>query len=385
MLPDVNKTPFPPLYAITDDRISRTPAEQIRYLGDLGFPLIQLRCKNLTSKNIQDQLQQALEESRAAGCWPRICLNDRIDLLGSMPVGLMPWGLHLGQEDTPISEARAQLHEGLCLGLSSHIEAHWRTLPEGVHHLGVGPIYKPRSKPTSWPPLGWEGFRRAVEILGPISQPIVAIGGLHLKDLEKAYDAGADSVAMITELSSTPQPENILWEAQQKRWYSRRMDLKQGVILIGHSGSGKTSLGRDLSLRMGLSFIDLDLAIENKFGKSIPQLFEDHGENLFRQLEHQVALECLKPGQVIALGGGAWHQSELRLWIKSLSLPILVLAEPPRKCWKRLQSGPIRPMATSESEFLDRCAHRSIDLLDMDEIYSCGHSTSELAELLAHN
>lgn len=81
MLPDVRKTPFPPLYAITDDRSSRTPAEQVRYLGDLGFPLVQLRCKRLSSEQFQGQIQQALEESRAAGHWPRVCLNDRIDLL----------------------------------------------------------------------------------------------------------------------------------------------------------------------------------------------------------------------------------------------------------------------------------------------------------------
>lgn len=115
MLPDVRKTPFPPLYAITDDRSSRTPAEQVRYLGDLGFPLVQLRCKRLSSEQFQGQIQQALEELRAAGHWPRVCLNDRIDLLKKIPAGLQPWGLHLGQEDTPVSEALALATPGLRL------------------------------------------------------------------------------------------------------------------------------------------------------------------------------------------------------------------------------------------------------------------------------
>jgi len=384
-LPDVRKTPFPPLYAITDDRSSRTPAEQVRYLGDLGFPLVQLRCKRLSSEQFQGQIQQALEESRAAGHWPRVCLNDRIDLLKKIPAGLQPWGLHLGQEDTPVSEALALGTPGLRLGLSSHIEAHWRHLPEGVHHVGVGPIYKPRSKPSSWAPLGWDGFRKAMQILGSRTQPIIAIGGLHLQDLERAYGAGADSVAMITELSSAAHPERLLWEAQQERWHVRPLNLKQGVVLIGHSGSGKTSLGQDLAQRLGLAFVDLDHAIEKKTNQSISELFENQGEATFRKVEYQVALENLKPGQIIALGGGAWHQPDLRLHIKSLSLPVVVLAEPPRRCWTRLQSSTSRPLARSESDFLARCAQRAVDLQDLDEIYSCGRSTDDLANLLTYD
>jgi len=381
----VRKRPFPPLYAITDDRSSRSPAEQVRFLGDLGFPLVQLRCKTLSSEQFKSQLDQAIEEARTAGQWPRLCLNDRIDLLRTVPPERQPWGLHLGQEDTPIEQARTLLSPQIKLGLSSHIEAHWRDLPEGIHHLGVGPIYQPRSKPSSWAPLGWEGFRNALQILGPRIHPIIAIGGLHQQDLKQAYRAGADSVAMITEISSDPHPENLLWEAQRERWQVRPHYLKQGVVLVGHSGSGKTSLGQELAPRLGLPFVDLDQAIEIKAGRSISELFENQGETHFRKLEYEVALEHLKPGQVIALGGGAWHQSDVRLHIQSLNLPILVLAEPPRRCWTRLQSTVSRPLARSESEFLARCAQRAADLHDLDEVYSCGRSIRDLANQLTHN
>jgi shikimate kinase len=190
---------------------------------------------------------------------------------------------------------------------------------------------------------------------------------------------------MITELSSAAHPERLLWEAQQERWHVRPLNLKQGVVLIGHSGSGKTSLGQDLAQRLGLAFVDLDHAIEKKTNQSISELFENQGEATFRNVEYQVALENLKPGQVIALGGGAWHQPDLRLHIKSLSLPVVVLAEPPRRCWTRLQSSTSRPLARSESDFLARCAQRAVDLQDLDEIYSCGRSTDDLANLLTYD
>lgn len=385
MPPNVRKTPFPPLYAITDDRSSRTSAEQVKHLGNLGFPLVQLRCKHISTERFQDQLKDTLEAAQASGHWPRVCLNDRIDLLNTLPAGLPLWGVHLGQEDTPVRVARQSLSADIRLGLSSHVEAHWRHIPEGVHHMGVGPIYQPRSKPSSWAPLGWDGFRSALQIIGPRPEPLIAIGGLHREDVTLAYQAGADSVAMITELSSSAHPEDLLWEAQQERWRVRPLDLKQGVILIGHSGSGKTSLGHDLARRLGLPFIDLDQMIENKLQRSIPEIFSSQGEDLFRQLEYEVGLEVLRTGQVIAVGGGAWHQPRLRRHLESLGTPVAVLAEPPRRCWTRLQGAPPRPLARSESEFLARCAQRAIDFYDLDEIYSCGRSTQELATLLTHN
>ena len=60
------------------------------------------------------------------------------------------------------------------------------------------------------------------------------------------------------------------------------------IFLIGYMGAGKTTVGKDLSARMGLSFIDLDHYIEGRFHKTIGQLFAEKGEEAFRDIEQKI-------------------------------------------------------------------------------------------------
>ena len=77
------------------------------------------------------------------------------------------------------------------------------------------------------------------------------------------------------------------------------------IFLIGYMGSGKSSVGKDLAEIMRLSFIDTDNYIEKKYQKSVPQLFEEMGEDGFRVLEHNTLLELLQLEDcVVATGGG---------------------------------------------------------------------------------
>ena len=83
------------------------------------------------------------------------------------------------------------------------------------------------------------------------------------------------------------------------------LTLKFNLVLIGFMGTGKTSLGRMLAFKLGCAFVDLDQKIEADSGMSIPDIFRSHGENYFRQLEHQAVEEVSKRrGIVIATGGG---------------------------------------------------------------------------------
>lgn len=80
---------------------------------------------------------------------------------------------------------------------------------------------------------------------------------------------------------------------------------KANLVLIGMPGSGKTSVARILAERLGWSFLDLDEAIEQAAGKSIPAIFAEEGEDAFRRIETALAREAAaKTGQVIATGGG---------------------------------------------------------------------------------
>ncbi|MBQ3928625.1 MAG: shikimate kinase [Clostridia bacterium] len=80
---------------------------------------------------------------------------------------------------------------------------------------------------------------------------------------------------------------------------------RKNVVLCGFMGCGKSTVGSLLSRKMGMSFVDLDSYIEKKENKTISQIFEDSGEEYFRQLERQTSQELSqKKGLVIAAGGG---------------------------------------------------------------------------------
>jgi shikimate kinase len=88
---------------------------------------------------------------------------------------------------------------------------------------------------------------------------------------------------------------------------------ERSVVLIGMMGAGKSSVGRRLASRMGLPFVDADSEIEAAAGCSIPEIFERHGEEHFRDGERKVIARLLENGpQVLATGGGAWINEATR-------------------------------------------------------------------------
>src|SRR5437764_1950771 len=115
-------------------------------------------------------------------------------------------------------------------------------------------------------------------------------------------------------------------------------------------GSGKTSLGRQLGERLDRAFLDVDAAIEERAGKSIPELFAERGEDEFRRIEEhavQVALAAPDPS-VIALGGGAVTSGETR---RRIADHFVVLCEVDLDlAWRRAR-GTDRPLARDEQEF----------------------------------
>jgi shikimate kinase len=77
------------------------------------------------------------------------------------------------------------------------------------------------------------------------------------------------------------------------------------IVIVGFMGAGKTTVGHLLAEKLGLPFVDTDLVIEQRTGRSVRQIFADDGEPAFRMLEHEVTAELLGgPDAVLALGGG---------------------------------------------------------------------------------
>jgi shikimate kinase len=101
------------------------------------------------------------------------------------------------------------------------------------------------------------------------------------------------------------------------------------IILIGYRATGKTTLARLLAERLAWSWIDADVEIERRAGKSIAQIFAEEGEPVFRQLEAQVIAElCRQRRLVLAAGGGAPLRSDSRQQMRESGQVVCLLAQP---------------------------------------------------------
>ncbi len=101
------------------------------------------------------------------------------------------------------------------------------------------------------------------------------------------------------------------------------------LVLIGYRATGKTTLARHLAERLGWDWIDADVEIENRAGKSIARIFADQGEPAFRDLEAQVIAElCDRPRLVVAAGGGAPLREESRRAMRKSGHVVWLTAKP---------------------------------------------------------
>jgi shikimate kinase len=116
------------------------------------------------------------------------------------------------------------------------------------------------------------------------------------------------------------------------------------IVLVGMPGSGKSTVGRQLSRRLGWPFVDSDTEIERQLGCSIRSYFEQHGEASFRDLEQQVMAELLKrDSHVVATGGGAVLRESNRQAMQS-SGQVVYLRSTPEELIRRLRHDTHRPL-----------------------------------------
>ncbi len=100
------------------------------------------------------------------------------------------------------------------------------------------------------------------------------------------------------------------------------------LVLVGLMGAGKTSVGRRLAEKLEIPFVDADHEIELAASKTIPEIFNDHGEDYFREGERRVIARLLENGkQVLATGGGAFMNAETREKIKGHGLSLWLKAD----------------------------------------------------------
>jgi shikimate kinase len=107
----------------------------------------------------------------------------------------------------------------------------------------------------------------------------------------------------------------------------RRLGLRS-IVLVGLMGAGKTTIGRRLSHLLAIPFTDADAEIEMAAGKTIAEIFADHGESQFRDGERRVIARLLQSGpQVLATGGGAYMSEETRDNIRRNAIAVWLRAD----------------------------------------------------------
>ena len=190
---------FPALYAILDPALSRLPLPDLaETLADAGVKLLQLRDKHATARKTCTDSRQLIERVAARGV--RLIVNDRPDIAAIVGAG----GVHVGQDDLPVEEARRICGRSCWVGVSTHNIEQLRAADlTSVDYIAVGPIFPTFTKEDPDPVIGLEFLRAARR---NTRKTLVAIGGITVESAGEVFRAGADSVAVIRDLVAAPDP-----------------------------------------------------------------------------------------------------------------------------------------------------------------------------------
>jgi len=190
---------LPRLYAIVDSAFFPSTeglAGVALELAAGGCTLLQYRNK---SGNARVMLEQARELKDHLGASVRLIMNDRADLCLAADFD----GVHVGQEDLSPESVRTIIGPERCLGVSTHNPEQLREANlTSADYLAIGPVFSTSSKEKPDPVVGLEGVRRARQLT---RKPLVAIGGITRANAASVIAAGADSVAVISDLLREPR------------------------------------------------------------------------------------------------------------------------------------------------------------------------------------
>lgn len=196
-----------PFYLIVDS------AQWIEGLVPLGVRLVQIRIKDMEEERLRAEIRKAKALCARHQC--QLIVNDHWRLAIEEGCDF----IHLGQEDLQTADLPAIQAAGVRLGLSTHDDAELETaVAAGPHYVALGPVYPTVLKKMKWAPQGLEQIRAWKERVAPL--PLVAIGGLNPERLDGVFGAGADSAAVVTDitLNADPEARTREWIEKTDRW-----------------------------------------------------------------------------------------------------------------------------------------------------------------------
>ncbi len=169
-------------------------------LAKLGAGTVQLRAKNLDDAAALAIVREALAVTK--GTPTRLVVNDY--WRAAIDAGAQH--LHLGQEDLDTADVPAIRKAGLTLGVSTHDETELdNALAYAPDYIALGPIYETTLKKMRFAPQGIARITAWKLLIGDI--PLVAIGGIKLEQAEMIFAAGANSIAVVSDVTQNPDPD----------------------------------------------------------------------------------------------------------------------------------------------------------------------------------
>ena len=195
------------LYVITESGISkgRSNEEIVKEAIAGGAEIIQLREKNWSKDRVKEEAIKLLKICKEKNVF--FILNDYVDV--ALEIGAD--GVHLGQTDMSISEAREICGNKLIIGLSTHsVEQAIKADKEDVDYITIGPIYKTRAKDFT---VGTEIIK---EVVSKVEKPVIAIGGINKNNIDEVLKQGIKSVAVISAVVSAENVKEAAKKLVQK-------------------------------------------------------------------------------------------------------------------------------------------------------------------------
>jgi thiamine-phosphate pyrophosphorylase len=194
-----NRLALPALYVILDATLLPSdPVEFVKRLLQAGARLFQYRNKTAPGRELLQAAQALNVTARQEGA--SFVVNDRPDIARLAGAS----GVHVGQDDLDPEAARSIVGANAIVGISAHNLQQFRSAADTeADYIAVGPIFETRSKANPDPVVGLELIREARRLT---NKPIVAIGGITLERAADVIRAGADSVAVISDILAARNP-----------------------------------------------------------------------------------------------------------------------------------------------------------------------------------
>ena len=190
---------LPRLYVILDAALLTIPeTECAKELAGAGVRLLQYRDKRATVRELFESSKRLSSLLIPQGI--TFVVNDRADVALATEAS----GVHVGQEDLRAEAARSVIGTGKLLGVSTHnLDQFKHATATSADYVAIGPVFSTSTKANPDPVVGIELIRRVRPLT---DKPIVAIGGITLERAAEVIQAGADSVAVISDILLAPDP-----------------------------------------------------------------------------------------------------------------------------------------------------------------------------------